>query len=253
MIPRPRIPVPVGGDCLAELDASANPMRPPVAFLVPWGDAGPRLELRALTARPELWIATTGPQTWAGFVAYVSEDGDDFTAVPGAGHRSTCGELLGRLPGGHAPGGQDRSSCVAVGLYERGTLTAVPEAAAFRGRTLAYVGDGRNGYELVAYSWAELKGRDPDGTHVYELGRLIRRGLYGTPVLEHPAGSRFVELGVGRVFRVPLAERLIGGTLWIRVVACNGSGQGEEDPADGDGEGDTIALELEPRFARWGG
>jgi hypothetical protein len=241
----------VASDAMATLDATACPMRPPVVFQVPWGDARARMERRALTASPELWIATTGPQEWAGFVVSTSEDGEDWSPEEGAwGRRALCGELLDPLPlASRLP------SPVRIALYDRGAIAAVTDDAAERGQSLCYVGDGRNGYELFAYSWAELLERRPDGAHVYALAGKVCRGLYGTVVTPHAAGTRFVALGRG-VYRLSLPDRLIGWPFWVRVAACNGSGEGEEDLGGDDiDEGDAdepIRLELGAQWFRGG-
>ncbi len=76
-------------------------------------------------------------------------------------------------------------------------------------------------YELVSYTSA-----DPVTGSEYNLGTYIRRGMYGTTVSDHPAGSQFGRLD-GSQFTFPYDKSQIGTNIYIKLLSFNLWGGGE--------------------------
>jgi len=70
-------------------------------------------------------------------------------------------------------------------------------------------------YELVAYETANLV----TGSE-YNLGTYLRRGMYGTTISDHPAGSQFARLD-GSQLAFPYDQAQIGLTLYIKLLSFN--------------------------------
>ena len=77
------------------------------------------------------------------------------------------------------------------------------------------------GYELVSYSSAALTAAGK-----YNLGSYLRRGLYGTTIGDHPAGSSFARCD-GTQFAYPYDKSRIGSTVYFKLTPFNLYGAGE--------------------------
>src|SRR5262249_20022765 len=113
----------------------------------------------------------------------------------------------------------DTVTLLTVDLSESpgATLLSGTQADADAHRTLIYV-DG----ELMAYETAALTGPGH-----YALSYL-RRGLYGTAIAAHAAGSAFARLD-GTEFAYDLPAAYVGQTLYLKFTSFNIYGAAEED------------------------
>ena len=208
-------------------NAQAAECRPPILFEPP----------RPLVRFPELWIVTTGDRSaWGGAAVAWSEDGDHYEDVARIGMYAIAGRLLDPLPAAW-------SVDVRVAIDDEGELASVDAAAAQRLQTECYVGDGRNVYEVLAFTGMTLLGRD-DHAFVYCMHGFVRRGAYGTAVRAWPAGSRFARLNA-EVARIALPHRLVAARaeLAVKLVSTNAAGDVDsmDDPAEAEPVPFTIA------------
>ena len=203
-------------------NAEASRCRPPIAFEPPF----------PLVQQPELWVVTTAPrEQWSGAGVGWSEDGDGFhRAGDSIGHDAVTGTLLEPL----GLDGDDVS--VRVAMDDGGKLRSYDDAAALRLQSECYLGDGRNGFEIVAFTGMRLEGQDGHA-YVYRMhGRLVR-GAYGTQVREWGVGTRFARID-GAVCRIALPHRIVAARaqLMLKLVSVNAAGDADsiDDPADAD-------------------
>lgn len=82
-------------------------------------------------------------------------------------------------------------------------------------------------YELVAYANANLITGNQ-----YDLPPTIRRGVFGTPIADHPIGSLFSFIDKNELVSIPLNPSLIGVQLFFKFTAFNVFLQNEQDIAD---------------------
>lgn len=78
-------------------------------------------------------------------------------------------------------------------------------------------------YELIAYETANLVIGNQ-----YNIVPPTRRGVYNTPMADHPAGSRFFFIDTGELIQYQLDPALIGKTLFFKFAAFNIFGQQEQ-------------------------
>jgi hypothetical protein len=78
-------------------------------------------------------------------------------------------------------------------------------------------------YELIAYATSSLS-----ATYMYACPPTIRRGVFGTPIVDHPIGSNFSFLKDGRLFSFTLNGAWIGTTLYFKFTAFNTAGQNQQ-------------------------
>ena len=219
-----------------DLEWPASAPRPPICFQPP----------HPLTWTPELWVVTTGPRDegqWGGAEVAWSEEGPDGDHYNGP-FRIGADAVAGTLLDDWAVGGP----IVRVAADDAGEMATVDEGAAARCQSLLYIGDGRRDYELVAFTGMTLCGKTAEGAHVYALSGRVRRGLYGTTVRTHRAGSRFAWLN-GDVARIPLPHRLLAARarLYLKIAGINACGSTESLPEPADLEPIAIDLAWEVR------
>lgn len=175
------------------------PCRPPILFQPP----------APLVAHPEIWITTTGGprELWDGADVLWSEEPDGDRPHHGGriGGDAVCGRLHSALAFDST---LVHDYSVLVALDDDGTLPSFSDAAMRRWEPLCYVGDGRNRFELLAYSRAEYVQPLADGVRLFRLSGAMARGLYGTASRSWPPDTRFAFLDAA-VARMPLAHRLI--------------------------------------------
>ena len=58
------------------------------------------------------------------------------------------------------------------------------------------------------------------GNDQYNIGTYIRRGVYGTPDVDHPPGSNFALLN-SQIFKITLPLSYAGKTLHFKFTAFN--------------------------------
>lgn len=209
------------------LNAAAEPgdTNPPILFAAPTALTGGVLTV---------YLAASGASTnWGGCGVWVSQDGNTYERIGRVTAPATMGRLSSDLPEppmvqpeppGETtetpqaqPQNPDTSNVLHVDLTEsRGQLYSVSQEAADTYTTLSYV-DG----ELIAYRDAEMTGKN-----AYALSYLVR-GVYGTPIKAHSAGTPFVRLGEA-VFKYSYAEINIGQTIYVKLTSFNVFGKAEQ-------------------------
>jgi hypothetical protein len=213
------------------LNAEAAPCRPPIIFEPP----------SLLVDRPELWTVTTGPRAeWGGACVAWSEDGDHYDQAAAIGADAVAGTLLDPLS--TDADGQG----VRLALDDEGVLASVDLAAARRLQTECYLGDGRNEYELVAFTGVTLLER-AGAAHIYRLHGPLIRGAYGTAVRTWPAGTRFARLDA-EVSRLPLPHRLVAARAPLQVKLVSVNAVGDLDSIDDPAAADPMAVAIAGKF-----
>lgn len=203
------IPLPASVGYSANYNAAPNNTNAPVIF-----EAPDLLTVNGL----EVWIAASGDATWSGCQVWVSEDGNTYRQIGAVVNSARQGVLSAPLLAALDP---DTTHTLAVDLTQsRGQMSGGTQADVDGLNTLCYV-DG----ELVAY-------RDATLTAQYQYGlQYLRRGVYGTAIKDHAAGTQFARLD-GAVFKYPFGAEKIGSTLYVKLPAVNQFGGGLQALAD---------------------
>jgi hypothetical protein len=162
----------------------------------------------------ELWIALSGPApSWGGCDVWISGDNVSYQSLGrfiGAARMGTLTAPLSSVAAAGAGPTIDGASTLSVDISESsGQLISGSQQDALAGNTLCFV-DG----ELVAFEAATLTGAGR-----YDLSYL-NRGLFGSPIGAHKAGSAFARLD-GHVFQLPFTQDRIGQTVYFKFVSFN--------------------------------
>jgi hypothetical protein len=195
------------------VDTLADPgnSNPPIIFEPPAALSGGALEV---------WIIASGGPGWGGCQVWVSSDNATY-ALAGTIYRGgRQGTLTAALPSHADPDGADTLS---VDLAQsEGQLLSGSMADADSFVTLCYC-DG----ELVSYQTATLT-----ALYRYDL-TYLRRGVYGTPINAHSAGSNFARFGPNdpSLFRYRYPQNFIGQTIYLKLPSFNIFGQQLQDLA----------------------
>ena len=129
-----------------------------------------------------------------------------------------------------------------------GMLSTFPSDQRDLFQSLCYVQGGTTSipYELIAYANANLITGNQ-----YDLPPTIRRGVYGSPVADHPIGSQFSFIDPKEMVDVPLNPSLIETQLFFKFTAFNVFLQSEQDlsnvvayPFTPHGIGGQISFEM---------
>ncbi len=211
-------------------------LQPPTGASIQWEQPAPRHTAlfafappARLTPAPALWLAATGPAGWTGAGVVLAEDDDHYEPV-GQLMRGTLGHLADPLCAAAVDGWSGLAG-LTVELAERGMLDYFSLAACLRGQSLCCVGTA-TAYELVAYTAAVLEGL-VGRAHQYRLSGWLRRGLYGTPIRDWPAGTSFLRCDAA-VLRLPIEPRLCGWPLYLKLGAINAYGEGPDSAQEGE-------------------
>ena len=171
----------------------------------------------------ELWLGLCGASlaNWGGCHIYASSDGNTYKNIlPGQYGPSRMGVLTADFP---AVAGLDTTSTLAVNLSESaGTMLSGTADDRDSFRTLCWVEGASGQYELISYMTATLT-----AANQYAL-TSIQRGVYGTPVLDHPTGSRFLRCD-DAVTKLTFAATDVGKTAYIKTTSFNKYGLAEQD------------------------
>ena len=162
----------------------------------------------------EAWaaVAGTGPN-WGGCEVWASLDDLSYQKVGEVEGRARYGVSTADFPAGGDP---DTTNALKLDLSASlAELDPATQADADGGATLSVVGG-----EMIAWRDAILT-----GPNAYTLDGYIRRGLYGTPIADHPAGSEFVRVDAD-VFRYAYGPLQAGKTLYLKFPSFNLYGQG---------------------------
>lgn len=182
--------------------------RPDIDFNVPPGPTTATVFIPSpeVSGRLETWIAVSGGENWGGCSVWVSDNGENYQQVGTIDGPSRHGVLTEDLPAGAVI---DTMHTLKVELHNNLQLLSGSQEDAHNLNTLCWV-DG----ELIAYATAILVGE-----RRYALTYLIR-GVYNTPISEHPAGSKFVRLDP-HLFRHPFSLDQIGKQFYIKLTSKN--------------------------------
>ena len=83
--------------------------------------------------------------------------------------------------------------------------------------------DGTNNGEFISYQNATLT-----GLNRYNL-TYLRRGVYGSNIMTHSAGSKFVRCDDDIALKIPYTENAIGQTYYVKFTSFNVFGTVEQD------------------------
>lgn len=161
----------------------------------------------SLAGRPEVWLATSGGETWGGCEIWVSLDDATYSKVGTLAGGARHGVLTNALPAATDP---DAANVLSVDLTtSRGVLTGGTSDDRDLFNTLCYVGG-----ELISFASAALT-----AAYAYDISNL-RRGAYGSPIDSHSIGAPFVRCDQA-VFRYAYDPALLGKTLYIKLRSFN--------------------------------
>ncbi|MDF2563670.1 MAG: hypothetical protein K0Q53_65 [Massilibacillus sp.] len=154
-----------------------------------------------------LCLATAGGFIWGGCSVWASYDDKTYKRIGRVTAPSRHGVLTKAINQGYS---NDIVNTLSVNLsISRGELLTSSEADAESNNTLCWV-DG----EIIGYQNATLT-----ATNQYDLSKLTR-GVYGSDIESHLAGSRFVRLD-DAIFRYTYKTEDIGKKLYIKLTSFN--------------------------------
>lgn len=198
------------GDAVDTLADPGN-TNPPIIFEPPPALSG---------GAPEAWLIASGGADWGGCQVWISSDNATY-ALAGTIYRGARqGTLSANLPSHADP---DGTNTLSVDLTQsQGQLLSGTLADADNFVTLCFA-DG----ELVSYQTATLT-----SAYHYSL-TYLRRGVYGTPINAHSAGSNFARFGPNdpSLFRYRYPNNFVGQTIYLKLPAFNTFGQSLQDLA----------------------
>lgn len=167
----------------------------------------------------EIWGAVSGGDGWGGCDVYVSTDDQSYRLVGSIQGNARHGVLTAALPIG---AGVDDANTLSVDLsISRGQLQSGTAQDAQLLHTLIWV-DGAEGGEWMAYQTATLT-----DLYKYDLTHMVR-GVYGSKISAHPAGSKFVRMD-DRVFQYQYDQALIGKPIYTKFLGKNIYGAAVQD------------------------
>jgi hypothetical protein len=175
----------------------------------------------------DLWVGVTGQGAdWGGASVWASQDGSTFKQpFPGCrvAGRARMGTLQASLPSGSD---HDVTNTVDVDLaISQGELLSGSDDDRDNFRTLCYVEGTGGEYELVSYKTSTLVSGNR-----YHLTDL-RRGVYGTPILSHSSGAKFLRLD-DAVLKLSFGSLDVGKTAHFKFTSFNTFGAREQSLAD---------------------
>ncbi|GAC1495956.1 MAG: hypothetical protein NVS1B6_00610 [Steroidobacteraceae bacterium] len=181
-------------------------------------------ELTADGAGYRILIALSGGQSWGGCQVWVSSDNLTYHQVDGSQQgNANMGVLAAAFPFKLDP---DNTNTLSVDFTE----SADPSSPSIVSHSTDDADSGRSimvvGHEVVGYAAATMTAFGK-----YDLAPVIRRGMYGTTVLGHAAGSP-VALLDNRLFIFPYSEGDIHKSVWFKFPSFNQSGQMQQGLAN---------------------
>ncbi|HJU15706.1 MAG TPA: phage tail protein [Stellaceae bacterium] len=151
---------------------------------------------------------------WGGCEVWISTDNNTYALAGTIFRGGRQGVLTAALPAGGDP---DTADTVSVDMaMSGGQLLSGTRADADNAITLCYC-DG----ELISYETATLT-----APYQYNL-TYLRRGLYGTPIAAHGAGTSFARFGLNdpSLFKYVYPASLVGQTIYVKLQSFNSFGQ----------------------------
>ena len=205
-----------GSPYIADYNAPPGAMNAPLIFEPP----PVMLAARSISA-PQIMIGASGAAGWGGCDVWLSLDNATYKRMGRIAAPARQGFLLNTLASGADP---DTMHTLSVDLSESGGgLLSGTSSDADAFRTLCYV-DG----ELIAYETASLTGANQYGL------TYLRRGVYGSTVTAHAAGTAFCRLDDSAAsFNLPVTPvDYAGQTLYLKFLSFNIYGGGQQQLAD---------------------
>jgi hypothetical protein len=168
----------------------------------------------------EVWIFASGDNKWwGGCSVWVSSDGESYSYFGNIPQPARQGVITNRLP---VHGTPDEDDILSVDLsMSRGSLTGATRQDADNFVTLCWIAGDNNG-EFISYQNAELTGQ-----YQYNLSYL-RRGVYGSGIMSHPANSQFVRCDNHVALKIPFGADIMGQTFYIKLCSYNVFGTVEQ-------------------------
>ena len=199
------------GGFVPQANADPGAVNTPIIF-----EANDRL---SLTGNYEVWIGVSGLSAdWGGCSVWVSPDNTNYSMAGKIYGPARMGVLTSQLASGTDP---DTTHTLAVDLSQSsGTLLSGTQSDCDNFRTLCFV-DG----ELISYENATLT-----STFHYNLATRLRRGVFGSPIGTHNAGSVFLRLD-DAVFVWEADPTLVGTTIYFKFTSFNRFGLMEQSLA----------------------
>jgi hypothetical protein len=175
----------------------------------------------------DLWIGVTGQSAdWGGATIWSSKDGATFKQpFPGCrvAGKARMGTIQTLLPVGID---HDVTNTIDVDLaISAGELLSGTNDDRDTFRTLCYIEGAGGQYELISYKTATLVSGNR-----YHLTDL-RRGVYGTPILSHAIGKKFLRLD-DAVLKLSFGSQDVGATAHLKFTSFNTFGAREQSLAD---------------------
>ena len=188
-----------GGGADQSLSATPGDTNPPIIFEPPPALSGDELNVE---------IIATGSDNWGGCEVHVSIDNTSYGMIGTIFMSDVQGLLTSPFPSGSDPD-TTHALTVDVGM-SNGQINPTTNLYADKFLSIAFV-DG----ELISYTNVTLT-----SDFNYTLDTYIRRGVYGTPIGGHVAGSSFGIISAN-TFRQRFAYNLVGTTLYFKFPAFN--------------------------------
>jgi Putative phage tail protein len=209
-----------------ETDHQPGPVNPPPIFMnTPKLNGGNKGVF--------LTIGLSGAsEDWGGALVWVSLDGTTYNQATTQVGRSVMGLTGADLPLHADP---DTADDLPVDLTE--SLTTLDSySAAYEDEfvSLCYIEGSAPGpipYELIAYGQALLTGANQYTLKATGAGNKIRRGVYATPIADHPLSSKFLFMG-GPFVRLQVDPKWFGQTVHFKFTSFNSFGKEVESLAD---------------------
>lgn len=157
------------------------------------------------------YLAANGPGTWRGCLVELSLDGgENYIDSDTSGAPTVMGTLETELSVGSMYYPDQVSTCQVRLLRDTSTLFESSLTGMLNRSNLALIGD-----EIVNFAGAEEI--EPG---LWELSYFLR-GRKGTPVVSHPAGTRFVMLTLSSMAYISTDLFLLGRDLTFRVTSLD--------------------------------
>ena len=156
----------------------------------------------------QVFIGVNAPSGWGGCSVWLSDNGENYSRI---------GSITQQARMGRVKYGFNQTGNLCNITLNQGTLKGGTHIDAERANTLCWV----NG-EAFSYEGAEMH-----QDNWFTLSGLVR-GQYGTNVISHSAGERFVRVDEA-LFRYPYRKEDIGKTIYLKFTSMNLFGSNEQE------------------------
>ena len=190
----------------------------------------------------ELWIVVSNPNdNYGGCAVFMSTDGG--ASYPAAPDESGTGVIAGNAVTGVStadwPLGSDPDTVNDLPLDLTESLGVLASFQLSDEDNFVYPcymagGSGTIPYELMAYAVAMLTAANKYALKATGAGNKLRRGVFGSPIVDHPLGTRFAFIGAkdapnNGIMKIRLNPKLIGVTLHFKFCSFNQFGNALQD------------------------